>query len=259
MLHRAIGFSPDLVVIPINWNSLGLYWKGAFKENFPELCALAPLSDDFPPDMVNPIRYRGISRARQLLYKFEIYSLYPIGLRSLARDALKFAFPRSAQQEKKRNVTEADDRCDGGSRSRNRIFLERAYPMHILETNEICLFIRTISHMGSRHRTRVLFYISPINHENLSQLEYFDREAFDASKKIIMKQTEGLHIYCIDLSEILTDEEFLDVVLHYCIDGRTKIADRLAVKTMEILSENDIRRREDSARDVVNHDTCPTI
>jgi len=237
LFYKAIEFSPDLLIIPINWNFLG------DAEELLELCALAPLSDD-PAlagslrSMGNPLRFKGISWIRQIQYKLEFFWIYPIGLKEMVRSKINTVIRNNADEsdgafDKKRIPPErwwADDQR----------VIEGFYPLHISEKYEGYYFTQVLAYIGARHGVKILFYITPINYGYLDSAGYLDREAIEASKRLFMMATRGPGIYGFDFSEILSEEDFWDVLPndHYEVSGRKKITEKLAPTVLKILLDN---------------------
>lgn len=215
MLDRAAKASPDLIIIPIDW----VFLKKD-SNRFPEMSGMVPLFMRNPAG-VNPLRLKGISPFRHMWYEFSIYFVYPIGLRAWAQDS-----PEEAPLER-----ELQKIRDGGKN-----FLNEHYPMDISDTDENCLILKEIVDFCMSKNLNVLFYISPINCEYLQSIGHFDGGKFEASKKVLMRITKGKGIYCVDLSELLSDDDFWDMRMHYFSPGRKKVAESLAPKVLEILS-----------------------
>lgn len=232
MFYKAAEYSPDLLIIPINWNSFGRIWMRLARDDYPELCAIVPL-DNGLRGSENPVRLKRISLTRQLQYKLEIFSLYPIGLRGWAREKLNAGSARNAatSDAEEQEFTER-------KRLNDQKFYQDAYPWDITENDENCQFIRAIVELASRRGVKILFYISPLNEEYLESVGYLDRKAFEASKQNIIEATKGRGIHCMDLSGFLKDEDFRDSLEHYFIDARKRLAETLAPKVLEILNEH---------------------
>jgi len=237
MIYRAVEFSPDLVIIPINWNSFRHIWEIAGNTGFPELCALVPLSEVLVSDMENSVRLKGISPVRHLRYKVEILKLYPEGLRGWMKSKLISA-PEKESPQKPVNANMEEEKSPPRLRKSEEQFLQIAYPLDISRSDEMCRLTRAVAILGSRKDTKILFYISPLNTEYLGEIGYLDREKLEASKQIIVEATKEQGTYCVDLSDLLSDEDFYDPMLHYSVHGRTKLAEALAPKVLEILQEH---------------------
>ncbi len=233
MFYKAMDFSPDLVIIPINWNSLSPVWKALAKDEFMELSALVPALSLL--DSENPLRPYGISHKKQLRYEIQIFSLYPMGFKEWAINGTNVAIARAS-----RRVSEAAD--DGSldfvpRRDHDHGFLRAAYPMNITEEHEIFRYIRAIIQVGRKHQVRILFYINPINQTLLEELDIMDHRSFERSKDGILKAIQEQGGCWTDLSDVLSEPYFVDEMEHYSLEGRKIIAERLSTKVIAMLEE----------------------
>ena len=235
MFYEAEKISPNLIIIPINWATFGAWWKWHLEDNFPELCALAPLCDGLITRQENLIRTKGISPLKQAGYKIGIWSVYPHGMKYWATAGLQSLFGYHPDG----SVEGADDMnlVEGWRQKNNRSELFQLYPMELKKSGEEYRQIRAVSNLASKHGVKVLFYITPINLDFMARKGALDQRAFEASKELIIEATRADGAYCLDLSGLLGDEYFTDVTAHYNLEGRQKICDTLAPVVTDILSK----------------------
>jgi len=218
MMFKAQAYSPDLVVIPINWLSFGEAWDPLEKQN--ETCVFLP-AEEFSSNSESPFRSRNITRFQQLGYKAKMYILPFLGFRRSMREI--FEAPKN------------DGTLPFQRRSNDRPFLRVAYPAYVHPKHEVCSFAAAISKLCSKSRMKVLFYISHVNHQRLQQLGLLDQQPFEQSKQLLVHLTNQRGISLVDLSLLLGDEYFFDDMNHYLLSGRIKIAQELAPEVDEVL------------------------
>lgn len=257
MTYEAMKFSPDLIIVPINWRSFGLDEWDSFgmglldSSNWyhPELSALAPLRNEFLLDHEDPIKARGITLAKRLDYKLSLYALYPIGIRAWALENVKMLLASlretlnppayAAELGNAGSISVADDkpvRAHGGKPTLGHI--SATYPMTIDASNHTFQSLGPLAHVASERGVKVLFFIWPIDHERFEQIGHLDKPSLDKSKKLIADAVQNENGYFLDLSDLLGHEYFFDSNGHCVVEGRRRIAKALAPKIAEILSES---------------------
>ena len=240
--YKARESSPHLVIIPINWTTFGSWWRRLRVNKFPELCALAPLRDDLIPDSLNPIRAENISPFRQLRHKIGIWHIYPYGVKQWVLSGWESLMGVSPPEPEETDL----DRPDTWRKDLRKGSFQLLYPMAIHESDEGIRNIRAVANLASRHQTKLLSYMSPINIELMERKGYFDKERFEASKKLIIEAARARGVYCLDLSDLLEDRYFPDRTAHYTLEGRQKICDALAPVITDLLKD-DLREFETAA------------
>ncbi len=250
LLYEAEKFSPDLLLIPVNWISLGEPWMNNSFFFRPELSALVPFRSELPKDYVDPIRSADISAIKHLEHKINLYTIYPIGAKTWLTDSFRSLLgghvdakteetsvsPESIAEEEA--TPQKPDEVGGRGTSMfpvNPQMVKMEFPMEIGASHSTLADIRAVSYLASRHKIRILFFIWPVNSGYLSSLDVFDEEAFEKSKALIQKEIENDHTYFADLSSLLGHEDFYDWRGHCTIEGRRKIAEALTPKVLEIL------------------------
>ncbi len=255
LYYEALKFSPDLIIVPINWRFLGSFSiqkQGAFDA---ELMAFIPLRDWFRSSQDDGIISRGASLMKQIEYKIRRYFLYPIGIKAWALESFRYLVDSRIRDtvflKFVENPTAAIRRSPGGPERENVIevasefvnapdaeTLRRFFPMRIADSNARFLNLCALADGASKRGTRILFYIWPLDYEYLAQLGVLDESAFDRSKLLIMRATDKKNIHFVDLSGLLEHKYFYDYVGHCAVEGRRKIAEALAPEILEILKDD---------------------
>jgi hypothetical protein len=270
LFYLALKFSPDLIVVPVNWRSFTTLWQENPQFFHPELSAYVPLYIDQPPNVKNPVRSRGISAIRQIEYKADIVSLYIEGFKNwsadvrrstLFGDRLSDTAPKVDlgwfRKSREPDLSTDDDQTDPVHRDAdasqkieegseellqptpNGVF-QLTLPMTVSDSNPIMQEIRALAYAASDHDTRILYYIWPLDQERLARYGCLDKVALDASKRSIgaaINEWSKEEIHLVDLSYLLESEYFYDIAGHFTVEGRRKIAKALAPHIAIVLKE----------------------
>jgi hypothetical protein len=161
MFYKALDYSPDLIIIPINWRMFGpdlLEDKTYFN---PELSGFVPLRSELPPGYMDPVRSSGISTLSQAQYKTHRVTLYLMGMKLWGREKAKAYYTRLM---KALGNPVKEQRFRGyGTRARrfsaNAETMSRLYPMEISESNVTHRRLQALAYVISKHDTKVLFFI----------------------------------------------------------------------------------------------------
>jgi hypothetical protein len=256
MLYEAMEFSPDLIIVPINWRSFGtdewdvfgFDWMDNSNWYHPELSALVPLRNEFVQNEKDPLRVQGISLAKQLQYKVSLYTLYPVGMKVWALENAK-SFFAALRENMDSSAFAADETAAPSAETKSEPTAEKGgrlavrdmavdYPMTIERSNLSYQSLAPLARVASKRGVKVLFYIWPIDQEQFEKVGHLDREALDKSKKLIAEAVDEENIYFVDLADLLEHKYFFDSGGHCVVEGRKRVAKALAPKVAEILNEN---------------------
>jgi len=257
MVYEAMKFSPDLIIIPINWRSFGTDEWDAFGTEWvvgsnwfhPELSALAPLRDGLPPEYENPIRARGISAAKQIEYKMSLYALYPIGMKMWALENAKTFFAElrenihsSAFAAEELTISHSQPAIHDTVRPKQGKSVAKDFsidfPMKVEGSNPTFRSLAPIALVASRRGVKVLFYIWPLDQERFEDVGYLNKPLLEQSINLIAEAVDEENVYFTDLSGLLGRKHFFDSNGHCSVEGRRMIARALAPKISEILNED---------------------
>lgn len=262
MFYMAMKFSPDIIIVPINWRGFGTQWlrlKGntqlpQIRLN-PELSAFVPINEALGPGYESPLRSRGISRVRQLEYRLDILSLYPAGVRAWAlgylksfgalsrllmsselngesnpnsRPSLGIGDAKETAADKPESIK--NGKLPEGKKGSIRVS-DKMFPMEITRTNPTFVCFRALAHAASKRNAKILFYIWPLDPLCLDT----KAPAFQASKELLIQVAQEENAYCVDLSDLLTHEYFFDILGHCEVNGRRKVAEALVPDVARIL------------------------
>jgi hypothetical protein len=248
MIYEALEYSPDLIIVPINWRSFGSdewdsfggEWMESSNWYHPELSALVPLRNEFVRDQEDPLKVKGISFAKQLEYKISLYTLYPIGMKAWALESAKSLFVALRENINSSAFAAEETEKQTADKKRGPLVVRDIsidYPMTIEDTNLSYQSLAPLAHVASKRGTKVLFYIWPIDQERFEKIGHLDKESLDKSKKLVAEAVDEDNIYFMDLSDLLEHKYFFDQNGHCVVEGRRKIAKALAPKVAEILNE----------------------
>ena len=253
LYYEALKFSPDLIIIPLNWKCFGSDFIHDPRWFHPELSALAPLRAELPSGYENPVRARGISWVRQLEYRIGFYSIYSIGIKNWAVNNMRVFLnsyvrqfvPLQFMEDKKaaskppaptlvedENAANGPEDPEGGRKPQNPF-----YPMAVERSNPTFRTLRAFAHVASKRGTKVLFYIWPMNQEFFAHIEILDKPALDRSRRLVVEAIRQEGVPCVDLSDLLEHKYFSDPHGHCTVKGRWKIAEALAPEVLELLRE----------------------
>ena len=257
MVYEAMKFSPDLILIPINWRSFGINEWDLFgmdmmessKWYHPELSALVPFRNELSPGQEDPIRANGITLTKRMEYKLSLYALYPIGMKAWALENAKSLFAAArenldssafAAQETVAFPPDAPTLKNASPEpiaavSNRELTID--FPMTVESSNLTYRSMSPLAHIASKRDTKILFFIWPLDQEYFEQVGHLDRSSLEESKKLIASAVDEENIYFLDLSNMLGHEDFFDQYGHCGVEGRRKVAKALAPKIEEILGK----------------------
>lgn len=269
LYFQAARYSPDLIIVPINWRMFGSSFIGDGKPYNPQLSAFVPVRTALPQGYADPVRSKGISAMKQARYKLSIVlPLYPIGIKNWMTDSLNSFFisdtqnpPLEESEQNEMNIV--NDRLDSNGKEEADILngsipeIEKkrdappqreippgqgasnpVFPMEILETNITFRDLCALTEIVSQNRTKVLFFIWPLDQEQLAEKGVWNQASFELSKQRIKNATLKENCYFVDLSVFLERKYFYDKNGHCGPAGRKKIAERLALKILKLLDDN---------------------
>ncbi len=232
LLFEAEKHSPALVVIPINWRSIGpqsAKWSESFA--FPELSALVPLGERGNASGAFIMQMECISPSRQRFYRVRRPLLYVSGLRIWLQSA-------AGMRTETAPPAELLDLLPAGKRliarySDKRLFTQ--YANDIPADDPQLRALRSIVEAAGRRNLNLLFYVTPIHLDEMRNREVFDDGSFRESLGRILTAARSEAAVCLDLSALLREDDFIDNYEHYTAEGNRQIAAALAEKAGEIL------------------------
>jgi hypothetical protein len=233
LLFEAERQNSSLLVIPINWRSIGplsVEWNKAFA--FPELSSLVPAPERSFPSGEEMMNIEGISQYRQALYAAHRPLLYVTGLKALILSKLASEPPVAPQIEVLQKLPPGEHLIERYSDAR----LFRQYANVVTEDTPSLHALRLIVETSQRRDLRVLFYITPIHLDEMRSRPSFDETAFETSIEGMVTAGSSDSTICLDLSGLLTEDEFVDNYEHYTREGNRKIAVVLAPAVEESLN-----------------------
>ena len=233
LLFEAEKHNPSLLVIPINWRSIGPLsdeWNETFA--YPELSSLVPAPERSFPSSEKIMKIEGVSHPMQVLYAAHRPMLYVTGLKALILSKLGSNPPLVPQIEVLQKLAPGEHLIE--RYSDDRLFSQ--YASLVAEDTASLQALRLIVETAERRNIRVLFYITPIHLDEMRSRLSFDTTAFETSIKRIIKAGSSDMTICLDLSGLLTEAEFVDNYEHYTHKGNRKIALALAPVVEESLN-----------------------
>ena len=233
LLFEAEKHRPSLVIIPINWRSLGPQapqWREKFA--FHELSALVPRGEWAHPSGKSVLRLEGIPPPRLALRLLHRPTLFITGLRVSFQTTLGI-------QPKEEPWAEVFDNLPSGQELIARYGDERLfnqYANRISGDNSQLRLLRRLVETADRRGVKLLFYITPIHLDEMRRRPPFDAAAFRESVGSVVDATRSETTSCLDLSDLLGEEDFIDNHEHYSDEGNRKIALALASAAKEFIA-----------------------
>jgi hypothetical protein len=229
---------PALLIIPVNWRALGAIapaWNEKFP--FPELSASVPFHERATLRGDTIFRLENISKSDHILAFFLRPVLYLRGLRLWVRTELGMETDETSE---KKVIPLSEAKLIIGRFSDRRLF--RQYANVIENDNPQLVVLRELADASSRRGIHVLFYITPIHLQEMRRREGFRPEQFQASLERVTLALRGDTSYCLDLSGLLGEEDFIDNFEHYTPAGNRKIAHALAAAVIESVGKSAMDR-----------------
>ena len=226
LLFQVQEYSPDLIIIPINWVWLGAetdYWRG--KEHLNQMASMVPIGEFFSAEKGNPLKYAKISLWDISLYQLDMFSLCATGMKIWIREKLRLPALKTEDIG-----VQWMPFGSGGS-----------YTVLCPEHPSLDI-LKYISKTAERRNIRVLFYLAPLPLYKMENSPTFDRDLFQCSVGNVMAACATQETECMDLTGLLGANSFTDG-LHYNTRGHAKLAAALAPKIHEILSEHTVAQR----------------
>lgn len=237
--------NPDLIIIPINWRLFGA--EGVENQHvrvtYPWISALVPFRATVPQGHTDPLRYSGITLLKRVGYRFLLYSLYPIGIKWWAHEAMELQRDPEHTGRNNRPAEGGQPAIDEEAQMRrgfetNLDEMKQCFTMTVSEESPPFVSFAALAAVASARGTPVLFFIWPLDRELLEKFDIYDEDEFERSRQLIIKNTDKKNIYLADLSGLLEHKFFFDHAGHCTIEGRRKIAHALAPTILDILQRN---------------------
>lgn len=221
LMFRAEKYSPDLLIIPLNWYWFGAetdYWSG--KQHLRQMASMVPIREYFSPENGNPLELAGVSLADRILYSLDMYLLCGAGLKVWISE--RFDLPMMLKRPAKPQWLPLGS---AGFRS----VLCPSHPSVDL--------LRYIANTANDRDLRVLFYIAPMPYEKVQQWEKHDPDLFECSIQRLLNASTTRNTRCINLVKLLSVDQFTDG-LHYNFSGHVDITEALVPQVhMELSAE----------------------
>lgn len=218
LMFQAEQYSPDLIVIPINWLWLGAetdYWSG--EQHLNQMASMVPITEFFSSDKGNPLRHAGISLLDMSFYRIDKYFLCATGMKIWTREKLQFPVLRIE------NI--GVQWLPFGSGGYHTVLCPEHRSVDILQY---------MSKTAEHRNIPILFYLAPIPLYAVEQSDAFDRDLFECSVNRLLTASATRTTRCVDLTGLLGANRFTDG-LHYTPTGHWDLAKALAPEAHEML------------------------
>ena len=238
LLFEAEKYSPDLLIIPINWRGLGprsMGWREKYA--FPELSALAPFSEWTSGPGKSILELEGISPPEQFIYRLQRPTLYLRGLRMWVR--IKLGMESEEEPLSPRLKALPPARVLMSLFSDEELF--RTYANEIADSNTQLRTLRALVETSARRGTRLLFYITPIHAEEMRRRPRFNPRTFRESTGRVVEAATSETSACLNLAELLGEDDFIDFYEHYKPEGNREIARALAPAVHRLITASENR------------------
>ncbi|UCD58517.1 MAG: hypothetical protein JSV16_05230 [Candidatus Hydrogenedentota bacterium] len=233
LLFEAEKCSPALLIIPINWRSLGprsVEWSELFA--FHELSALVPFSERVNRYGDSPLHLEGISLTRHVKYSLSQRPLlYLSGLKLWARTTFGIEPEQESLSDPPGELPSAKELI--GQFSDEKLFAQ--YANELAPNNLQLRVLRSLVETSARRGIKLLFYITPIHVDEMRQRKLFQPTKFRNSVERVVESATSETSMCLNLVSLLGEEDFIDYFEHYSLEGNQKIARALAPMIPELL------------------------
>lgn len=250
LLFEAAPYKPDLVIVPINWRSLGpelAQWQKTFE--FPELSAMVPSKERANPAAKDVFQFEGISRPKQSLYMFYRPTLYFSGLKMWFRIQSGMESPSDPLENLLNELPPAKQLI--ANFSEEKLFSQ--YEIRITDDNSQLETMRLLVEAADRLDMKVLFYITPIHIEEMSRRRAFEPDVLRESLGRVTESARSETSVCLNLLGLFGEENFIDCFEHYSPIGNHKVALALAPTVSKILKPADNGSKLSQARPMEGH------
>ncbi len=225
LLFEAENYSPQLLIIPINWRNLGpRSWEWSKENAFHELSALVPFSERRFASGKNIFEREDIPPSKQLIYSYEYPMLYLTGLKMWCRTKVGL----EPEEDPLANVLEGLPEAKVLIKRFGDKQLFEQYPVDISADNVQLGILRSLIEASARRGVKLLFYITPIHLDEMRYRQPFDPGKFSESVNRIMEAATSETSTCLNLVDLLGEEDFLDSFEHYTPEGNRKVAAAIA-------------------------------
>jgi hypothetical protein len=236
LLYAAKEYRPDLIIIPINWRSLGHdSWERDEKYAFRDLSALIPLGEREQPYGKILLADEHVSAVGQALNRLRRPLLYASGLRFWGRTRIGIEQKDDPLESLMSVLPPVNDLM--AQYSDKRLFEQ--YPLVVAENNSLLKEVEALSRAAAENGLTVLFYITPIHMGEMSRRSGFDEAAYLKSAEVIRDSANAGDSACIDLSRLLREDDFIDCFEHYSPAGNQAVARALVPEAAQLLLRKD--------------------
>lgn len=116
-------------------------------------------------------------------------------------------------------------------------WLNLEFPMTIADSKPTLRTLCVLANVASEQKTKVLFYVWPLDQDFLEKFGVLDKPALERSIQRIADSTRTENTHSMDLSDLLENKYFHDNFGHCTVEGRRKIAEALAPTVLNILND----------------------
>jgi hypothetical protein len=221
LLFEAEKYSPDVVIMPINWRSLGpksIEWREMYA--FPELSALVPFREGVSEPGKSVFELEGIPPSRRFTYLFHRQMLYIRGLRMWFRIRLGMESEEEPLSVRPETLPPVGMLMSFFSDEE----LFRTYANDIAHGNTQLRILRALTEAAGRRGMNLLFYITPIHVDEMRRRPKFNARTYRESVGRVVDAATSETSSCLNLLELLREEEFIDFYEHYRPEGNRRIA-----------------------------------
>lgn len=245
---KAEDYSPSLIILPINYRTFGSLWQAQTRNNkerkivSSELIAFAPIWETFDEGVVDINKIEGFAFSERVSVKFKYLEVYYLeGIKLWTQDFFSRVFSNTSpvlerieSENKEAEKAMREIRESVGQVQYSSELFQDLFPEHI-SSNQI-QFQSYAALVNALHRRKIpfLFYVTPLNVQEMREYKAFDPMAFGKSVSLLREVAVENGGSFIDLSTLLEPDDFWRFE-HYTPEAAILVAESLVPEVERIL------------------------
>lgn len=236
LLCKAQDYSPSLFIVPINYRTFGSHWGEVTRQSegrrivYSELIVFAPFRERFGEEVTSMPELENLSLFDLVGMKFAFWEIcYLKGVKFWLKDRFyQILFGGSPVHEQiqsaNRGIREATDELVMMVRQskHSKRFFESLYPMKEVKDDIQFRSYETLADALRRRNIPFIFYVTPLNVQEMDTYGAFDASVFDHNMEQFRKIAISNGGRFIDMSRLLGAEGFTELE-HYSPEGAREL------------------------------------
>ncbi len=252
---KAEKYSPSMIIVPINYRTFGEMWDAQThygaegKVMYSELLSFAPMWERFGKDVTSLGDLEPFSMFDKAAIRSKFWEVYYFrGIKLWSKDFLERTFSKPSPVldqilAQNKSLTEDINKNVGEmfkKKKSSEDLFKGLFPPQVSESqSQFHTYIALIDALR-RRRIPFLFYLTPLNIEEMEEYDAYDPVKFQRSIELFRREVASGGGVFVDVSMLLKPGEFT-ILEHYGPEGAEKLAEALRPE-IEIMLRMEERR-----------------